>query len=107
MAVKSTARAAAKDPTRHSFDIHGNGYVDHGAEPTIAPGAAALPPVRPPALATEGSCHVLLAPGPNEIILRWVGGNWQHPFNPGAGNRLAWTPKHLGDAGWSYHGLVN
>lgn len=107
MAVKATIRAAVKDPTRHSFNVKGGGYVDHGAEPSIPPGTSKRPPASPPALSSEGSCHVLVAPGENDVVLRWVGGNWVHPFNPAAGNRLAWTPAHLGNAGWRYREAVN
>jgi hypothetical protein len=104
--IQSTGEAARANPTQHQIKGSGKGYILVGNEPAIPAGIKSLPPVLPRPGSMPGTLHRLNNSGGSQTILRWDGMRWWHPTSPTMGNRMAWTPAHLGKAGWSYDKAV-
>ena len=96
--MRSVNRDAAHlAPHRHTM-IPGLGYLDIGELPK--PRLAARGTCLPPTGALDGSSFKLKSPHGAVVEMTWRKVLWWSP-KPTLSNRLAWTPSHLAQAGWS------
>lgn len=98
-----TRREAMKQQTSHQH-VTGIGYIVHSGPPELPPSyPVGSKPCSPPAGAADGSLHVLKSPQGGEIRMRWVAAEsaWAS-LKSEAGNRMAWSPSYLSQAGWEY-----
>lgn len=96
-------REAMKQQTSHQH-VSGVGYIVHSGPPELPQGyPVGSKPCTPLAGAADGSLHVLRAPQGVEMRMRWVGSEsaWAALKSDG-GNRMAWPPSYLSQAGWEY-----
>lgn len=93
----ATIDAARLDPSRHVF-VPKIGYVVVGDLPK--PRLDARGTCLPPDGFKNNSVHKLKTPHGITVKLTWKDGLWW-PLNSSVGNRLAWPPSHLAQAGWS------
>lgn len=100
----STKTAATVKPTRHSFRP-GIGYVLHDTENPKPMGKDAQNLCSPPAVAADGSPHLLTPPGGGKpMAFLWVSKSaaWARM----GGKRMAFTAVYLSSHGWRYLGAA-